>query len=78
MELGQVEQWRIGPERVFAVRLEVRVDLVSVGAREELDRGAFGVGGGVLVAVRRRHVSKVESRRTSGARKVKREMRNEK
>ena len=60
VQLGQIEQRRIPPERLFAVRLETGIDLISIGAREELDRGAFAVGIGVLLPVRRRDVSKVE------------------
>jgi hypothetical protein len=59
VELGQVEQGGIHPERIPPVTLEIGIHLVPVGAREQLDRGALGVGVGI--PVRRRSVSKVES-----------------
>jgi len=69
MQLGQVKQRWIHPERVLPLTHEIGVHLVPVGAREELDRGAFGVGVGI--PLRRRCVSKVESggaKRGSGQR----------
>ena len=58
MELGQVEQRRVHPKRILPVPLEISINLIPIGTRQKLDRGALGVG--VRIPVRRRPVCKVE------------------